>query len=383
MVRTGATFEDACAEYLHWLEEVRQRKPSTLRDYRGIIRVHLIPFFTGVPVEDITPEDADAWAAQLGAGRRMNNRTKIKVMTVLYGVMERARKVHKLPRNPMAAVEKPIQRVSGDIDVFSVEEVMALVRAADDEQDAAIYLTAALTGLRRGELVALRWRDVDFAGQSIRVRASYTEGGLTTPKSGKVRAVPMAPQVSSALARLAAREAYTANDDLVFPGVGAVPTLQACAGERGPAPAALPRPAPHVRNPHDRDRVDPAGQGLDGSRRRRDDDEVPALRAACGGGAARRRGVRIGGAGRRSRAGVGGWSRRGRAIAPPAVSGPRREPLQHRPREADVAAQLEARQRARANGLVDPAGPDRQQLRGLLGLEQRLGEGRWAWVGVQ
>ena len=93
----------------------------------------------------------------------------------------------------MAAVEKPIQRVRGDIDVFSVEEVMALVRAAADEQDAAIYLTAALTGLRRGELVALRWRDVDFAGQSIRVRASYTEGGLTTPKSGKVRAVPMAP----------------------------------------------------------------------------------------------------------------------------------------------------------------------------------------------
>ena len=66
---------------------------------------------------------------------------------------------------------------------------MALVRAAADEQHAAIYLTAALTGLRRGELVALRWRDVDFAGESIRVRASYTEGGLTTPKSGKVRAV--------------------------------------------------------------------------------------------------------------------------------------------------------------------------------------------------
>ena len=72
---------------------------------------------------------------------------------------------------------------------------MALVRAADSEQDAAIYLTAAFTGLRQGELIALRWRDVDFAGSAIRVRASYTNGHLTTPKSGKVRSVPMAARV--------------------------------------------------------------------------------------------------------------------------------------------------------------------------------------------
>ncbi len=68
--------------------------------------------------------------------------------------------------------------------------------------DAAIFLTAAFTGLRQGELVGLRWRDVDFAGSTIRVRASYAAGKLTTPKSGKVRAVPMAPDVASALAKL-------------------------------------------------------------------------------------------------------------------------------------------------------------------------------------
>src|SRR5437762_12019806 len=95
---------------------------------------------------------------------------------------------------------------------------MALVRAADGEQDAAVFLATAFTGLRRGELVALRWRDVDFAGQTIRVVASYTDGVLTTPKSGKVRSVPMAPEVAAAVARLASRDAFTSDNDLVFIG---------------------------------------------------------------------------------------------------------------------------------------------------------------------
>ena len=96
---------------------------------------------------------------------------------------------------------------------------MALVRAAGDEQDAAIYLTAAFTGLRRGELVALRWRDVDFAAHRIRVCGSYAGGQLTTPKSGKVRSVPLAPAVAEALARLGQREFLVDEDDLVFPGI--------------------------------------------------------------------------------------------------------------------------------------------------------------------
>jgi integrase len=79
-------------------------------------------------------------------------------------------------------------------------------------------MVAAFTGLRRGELLALRWRDVDFAGSVVRVRASYAAGELTTPKSGKVRSAPMAPDVASTLARLGGREHWTSEDDLVFAG---------------------------------------------------------------------------------------------------------------------------------------------------------------------
>jgi integrase len=69
-----------------------------------------------------------------------------------------------------------------------------------------------------GELLALEWRDVDFSGDVIRVRRSYNaHGGLGTPKSGKVRSVPMVPDVAQALASLTSRADFTGEKDLVFP----------------------------------------------------------------------------------------------------------------------------------------------------------------------
>jgi integrase len=218
MVQTGATFKDAACEYMRWLEHDRARKPSTLRDYESILRAHLLPEFGEDRLEAITTDQVEAWSVRL-AGSGMGNRTRLKILTVLHGVMGRAKRVWKLPRNPITDVEKPAQIRSVGIEVFSTEEVGALVRAADGEQDAAIYLTAAYTGLRRGELVALRWRNVDFPRRHIRVTASYTERVLSTPKSGRARSVPMAPAVAEALARLTTRPEHTAEDDLVFPGL--------------------------------------------------------------------------------------------------------------------------------------------------------------------
>jgi integrase len=220
MVRTGATVADACDEYLRYIEQDRQRKPSTLRDYDSIFRNHVVPHLGSIHLEDLTPDRVERWAAhEIDPHRQMANRTREKTITVFHGVMERARKLYRLPANPVADVEKPRTAAKTEIQVFSPEEVMALVRAADSEQDAAIFLTAAFTGLRQGELIALHWRDVDFAGSAIRVRASYTNGHLTSPKSGKVRSVPMAPKVAETLARLGQRDYWTGDDDLVFVGI--------------------------------------------------------------------------------------------------------------------------------------------------------------------
>ena len=217
VARSGVSFEEAAGEWLRFIEEDRERKPSTLNDYRSALRAHLLPAFRERPLEDITSEEIERWRRSL---TNLSNRSKNKLLIQLHGIFRRAMTVWGLPVNPLARVEKHPMRPTGDIQVFSPEEVWAIVRAAASEQDAAIYLTAAFTGLRMGELLALNWRDVDFAGATIRVRASYAAGHLTSPKSGKVRAVPLAPDVASALAQLGRRGDWVGEDDLVFTGEG-------------------------------------------------------------------------------------------------------------------------------------------------------------------
>ncbi len=209
-----ATFAAAAEEWLRFIAQDRERKPSTLRDYRSALNAHLLPAFGDRELESITVGDIESWRRSLDGG--LSNRTKNKLLIQLHGIFRRAQQVHGLDANPLTRIEKHPQRSSGDIEVLEPEEVWALVRAAGSELDAAIYLTAAFTGLRMGELLALRWRDVDFTGSVIRVRSSWAGGQLTTPKSGKVRSVPMAPDVAAALAKLLTRENWVGDDDLVF-----------------------------------------------------------------------------------------------------------------------------------------------------------------------
>jgi integrase len=215
MVRTGTTFSHAAEEWLRYVEQERACKPSTVKDYRNMARV-LGATFGGELIEDITTEAIERWKAEFTRARRPSNRTLQKYLVTLHGIFKRAARVYGLPTNPVAQVERPRLPRRAGIDVFSREEVMALVRAANTEQDGALYLTAAFTGLRIGELLALRWGDVDFEADTIRVRRNWTAGGEGTPKSGRGRAVPMVEEVAQALARLGQRERFVGDQDLVF-----------------------------------------------------------------------------------------------------------------------------------------------------------------------
>jgi integrase len=214
MRTVGAKFADAAAEWLRYVEHDRDVKPSTLSDYRHMV-TRLNEAFGETPVERVGPDAVERWRAGLSC----SNRTSQKYLIVLNGIFKRAMKVYGLPSNPMALVERPRVRHSSEIDVLSAAQVRALVRTTSSEPYATLFLTAAFTGLRMGELLALRWGEVDFAAETIRVVRSFTLGGESSPKSGRSRSVPMVAEVATALQRLREREFFTGEHELVFAGV--------------------------------------------------------------------------------------------------------------------------------------------------------------------
>lgn len=214
---TGATWPDACREWLRWTEHDRKRKRSTVRDYRLTVEANLIPDLgADRKLETIQQQHVEAYRDALVREDRLSPRTINKRLTMIHGILGRAGKVWNLRANPAAGIDKVPERRSGDLDVFRPDEVRQLVAAAESEQDAALYLTAAFTGLRFGELAALRWSDVDWTRDLIHVRRALAAGEVAEPKSGKVRSVPMIEDVAQTLAKLGQRKLWIGDGDYVF-----------------------------------------------------------------------------------------------------------------------------------------------------------------------
>lgn len=214
------SIEEAGARYVAHLEAIG-RKRSTLEDYRSMLRVHLTPFFAGRSLEAITQGDVEAFIA---AKRRDGKAPKTirNWLSLLHAIYAHAERRGWTTANPVRLVDRP-RAEDGDVDVryLDHEEVEALLRAVPDDTlgptERALYLTAAMTGLRQGELIALRWRDVDWPARRVRVRRAFVRGELGTPKSRRgTRAVPLADRAAGELERHFQASSFQGDDDLVF-----------------------------------------------------------------------------------------------------------------------------------------------------------------------
>ena len=222
------TLEQLAERFLAHKETIGLRR-STLRDYASHLRVHLIPFFGGRSVDAVTPLEVEAFIrAQLREG--LTRKSVDHHLGLLSSIYKYAVKRGYARVNPVDLADRPRQlKVDADIRYLTIEELAALIRAVPEDTlgriERVLYVTAAMTGMRRGECVALRWQDVDWTVGLIRVRRSYGDGEFGPPKSRRSsRAVPMADQVAAELDRLYQESPFQDEDDLVFchPELGTV-----------------------------------------------------------------------------------------------------------------------------------------------------------------
>jgi integrase len=215
------TVREAGDRYLHHVEHVLERKPSTVGDYRIMLDRHMGPFFGDRALERIDP---DRIVAYMAAKRRAGLATKtvINHLNFAHGLFAFAVKRGWVATNPVAAVDRPWQPgPNPDIRFLELEDVEAVLRAVPDDllgpTERVLYLTAAMTGLRQGELIALRWVDVDWPASRLRVRHNRVRGRDGTPKSRRAsRAVPLADRVAMELERHFQRSTFQHDHDLVF-----------------------------------------------------------------------------------------------------------------------------------------------------------------------
>jgi integrase len=219
-----------------WLEMMQPvLRPRTWIRYRELLTLHAIPALGKTRLARLSAQQVQGlYRAVLDKGRSPT--TVHHLGTVLHGALARAERLGLVARNVCTLVELP-RMAQHEMQPFNRAQVLTLLRAARSQPLEALLTLAVTTGMREGELLALRWRDVDLDLGTLHVRATLRRipgGGFSfdPPKSKKSQRLLALPPATSAVLRrhrvrvseirLAAGPAWD-DQDLVFPSAVGTP----------------------------------------------------------------------------------------------------------------------------------------------------------------
>lgn len=210
---SSQTFRDY-AESI-WLPEVLPTlKHATKKHYRYVLQVHLCPAFGDTQLRLISRDAVQAFlSAKLRSG--LSWATVKHLRTVFGAVMNAAEMSELISSNPVRKTRMPRRAPARERAAIAPEKIRELLNALPEPSGSLAWLLV-LTGLRIGELLALRWRSVDLEHGVLRVTETVYDGHFDTPKTQRSRrSVPLGP---AAIRILTARKpAVTKPDALVFP----------------------------------------------------------------------------------------------------------------------------------------------------------------------
>ena len=157
-------------EYLEfWLQTTKTSiRPKTYEQYDQIVHQHINPLLGDMKLMDIKPDKIQAfYNNKLQSGT--SERTVILIHAVLHRSLNQAMKLGLITNNPAQAVTRPRlkQKEMKILDDYQVRDLLLSVKGTKYE---ALYLIAITTGLRQGELLALKWNDLDWKGRKLKVQ---------------------------------------------------------------------------------------------------------------------------------------------------------------------------------------------------------------------
>jgi integrase len=212
-------------------------KLSTQHGYKNVLNKHVLPYWRSWRLRDIGKLDvqqfvADRFRQQLGWQTVRNS------WTLLSGILETAVEYGYLTVNPARGVKFPQQAEREAPAIIAGDDFVKLLSEVDEPYKTMVELIAA-TGLRIGELLAVRWRALDLEIGTLAVRESVYEGKVQRPKTQKSRrTIPLGPHAIASLKAHRDRSTRKSSDDLVFPNKSGEPLRESKLLERVLQPAA-------------------------------------------------------------------------------------------------------------------------------------------------
>lgn len=166
-------------------------KPSTRKAAESHLRCYLIPRLGKIRLEEICQQTIQQVVSDLA--KKLSRHTVLNVVATLGSILRTARDwgyiVGDVRRN---ALVLPTHKLTRPVRFFSAEQVVKIIETAQEEPYRTMFIVAALTGLRAGEVCGLSVDDLDFTRKVIHVKRSAWYGTIQTPKSrAAVRTVPM------------------------------------------------------------------------------------------------------------------------------------------------------------------------------------------------